>query len=278
MDTVTQGRLFDYERWERRADELAQEYRRAAPFPSTVLENFLEPQAVRDLYREYDRVDWMSYRHYNENKQGGNIANLPPLVRSALEELNSPAFLRFLTRLTGIENLIADHELGSGGIHQSVRGGFLNIHADFTVHPYHADWHRRINILVYLNERWEADWGGELELWATDMSRCVRRVAPVFNRCVIFNTAQDSFHGHPEPMTCPDGVHRRSIALYYYTHEPDVKAVATEYRARPGDGSLKSGLIYFDKLAVAAFHKLKATLHLPDNVATSIMSVFRKKP
>src|SRR6185295_15354638 len=108
-----------YERWNRRAGELAREYGAAAPFPNIVVDDFLNPAVTAALYREFDQVDWMSYRHYNENKQGGNVANLPPLVHAALAELNSPAFLSFLTRLTGIENLIADHDLGSGGIHQS---------------------------------------------------------------------------------------------------------------------------------------------------------------
>jgi Rps23 Pro-64 3,4-dihydroxylase Tpa1-like proline 4-hydroxylase len=277
MNATMHNPVFDYERWNREAARTAQEYRGAAPFPSIVFENFLDTQTTRALYREFDQVDWMSYRHYNENKQGGNVAKLPPLTSAVLKELNSPRFLEFLEQLTGIENLIADCELGSGGIHQSIRGGYLNVHADFTVHPYHADWHRRINVLVYLNERWDEAWGGALELWATDMSKCVRTIVPQFNRCVIFNTAKDSFHGHPEPMTCPDGVHRRSIALYYYTVEKEVAAIATEYRPRPQDSALKSLLIFCDKLAVAIFHKLKSTLHLPDNVATSIMSAFRKK-
>lgn len=269
--------VIDHTRWQDEADRLAPQYRNAPPFPHIVLDNFLNPQATQALYSEYDRVDWMSYRHYNENKQGGNVSNLPPLIKGAIQELNSPRFLDFLRKLTGIENLIADHELGSGGIHQSTRGGYLNIHADFTVHPYHADWHRRINVLIYLNETWEENWGGSLELWATDMSNCVETIVPKFNRCVIFNTSKDSFHGHPDPMTCPEGVYRRSIALYYYTVEKDVAVIATEYKPRPADSAIKSLLILFDKMAVRLFHQLKVTFHLPDSVATSIMSIFRKK-
>ncbi len=109
------------------------------------------------------------------------------------------------------------------------------------------------------------------------MSGCARSIAPRFNRCVIFNTARDSFHGHPEPMTCPQGVKRRSIALYYYTVEDEVEAIATEYRSRPQDNRIKAGLIFLDKLAVAVFHTLKSTLRISDSAATSIMSIFRKK-
>ena len=84
-----------------------------------------------------------------------------------------------------------------GGLHQSVHGGFLNIHADFTVHPLHANWRRRVNLLLYFNEDWDPEYGGQLELWSTDIKTRVQVVAPVQNRCVIFTTDPDSFHGHP---------------------------------------------------------------------------------
>src|SRR5687768_10313082 len=127
MSILMRSPFFDYARWNRKADQAASEYRGASPFPSIVFDDFLDPETARALHQEFDQVDWMSYRHYNENKQGGNVNRLPPLTRSVLEELNSPPFLQFLQRLTGIDNLIADHDLGSGGIHQSVRGGFLNV-------------------------------------------------------------------------------------------------------------------------------------------------------
>ena len=124
-------------------------------------------------------------------------------LKNTIEALNSKEFLKRLEHITGIRSLIADHDLGSGGVHRSTRGGFLNIHADFTVHPYQHDWHRRINVLIYLNEKWDDNWGGQLELWDKKMKNCVTKISPIFNRCVIFNTDYNSFHGHPEPMTCP---------------------------------------------------------------------------
>jgi hypothetical protein len=41
--------------------------------------------------------------------------------------------------------------------------------------------------------------------------------APVFNRFVAFSTASDTMHGNPEPVNHPDGLSRRSLALYHYT-------------------------------------------------------------
>ena len=184
----------------------------------------------------------------------------------------------YLEKITGIRSLIADHDLGSGGVHRSSRGGFLNIHADFTVHPYKKNWHRRVNLLVYLNEKWEDNWGGKLELWDKKMNNCVKKISPIFNRCVIFNTDYDSFHGHPEPMTCPDNIYRKSIALYYYTEaKNDVKTIATNYKARPKDKLLKRIFIFFDKTLISIFHFLKSRLKISDRWVTKVMDFLNSR-
>lgn len=263
----------DFERLEQKAErEWQLEYGAAKPFPNIVIDDFISRDLARRLYAEYDKIDWQSYRHFNEDKQGSNAADkFPPLLAEVMRELNSPRFLKLLENVTGIGGLIADRDFGSGGIHQSKRGGFLNIHADFTVHPYHKDWHRRLNLLVYLTDGWLPEWGGELELWSTDMKRCERKIAPRAARCVIFSTDKDSFHGHPEPMQCPEGVFRRSIALYYYTKDR-ADAIATNYQPRPQDSIGKRALIFADRLAVSAFHKTKSLFGVRDGAVTGIMS------
>ena len=138
--------------------------------------------------------------------------------------LNSGPFLAFLERLTGINGLIADPHLRGGGVHIIRRGGKLGIHADFNHHK-RLKVFRRLNLLLYLNREWDEAWGGHLELWNRDKTRCCRRIAPVFNRTVIFDTSNFSYHGHPEPLECPQDESRKSLALYYYTvdcpHEID---------------------------------------------------------
>ncbi|MFT5484605.1 MAG: Rps23 Pro-64 3,4-dihydroxylase Tpa1-like proline 4-hydroxylase, partial [Halieaceae bacterium] len=129
-----------------------------------------------------------------------------------------------------------DPKLQGGGIHQVLPGGVLAVHADFTRHRL-LNLDRRLNVLVYLNQHWEDDWGGHLELWSTDMARCERRIRPLAGRCVIFNTSDKSFHGHPTVLACPKGVTRKSIALYYYTHGRDDAQVeptrATDWQSLP---------------------------------------------
>jgi hypothetical protein len=129
-------------------------------------------------------------------------------------------FLEFLEQLTGIDGLIPDPHLTGGGLHMTPRGGRLGIHADFNVHQklvhQKLGLDRRLNLLLYLNNNWQAEWGGEFELWDKEVKAKVRGYLPLENRVVVFSTTDQTFHGHPEPPKCPKGAYRRSIALYYY--------------------------------------------------------------
>ncbi len=279
MTTTTQS--FDYGKWTAQLPELSKKYQTASPYPHIVLENFMNPEVLKACIQEFNRLNetdgWINYKHYNEDKRGMNkIDLLPETIKSTINELNSPAFLQWLEQITGIKGLMKDESLEGGGIHQSTRGGFLNIHADFTAHPHHRNWQRRVNVLVYLNEDWKEEYGGKLELWDRKMKAMEESVLPIFNRCVIFSTDADSFHGHPEPMTCPEGTYRRSIALYYYTEEKNVVRRATYYQARPGDGSNKL-LVRLDNALVSAYTAVKGKLGANDKIVSGILKLFSGK-
>jgi len=256
-------------------------YRSAAPFPHIVLENLLNPSVIAPAVTEYpstNSTEWAAYAHVNERKFSNTKSETwGPTLKSVLNVLNGPEFVAYLEKLTGIEGLFPDHSLEGGGLHQSMRGGFLNIHADFTVHPLRQDWERRVNVLVYFNEDWNPAWGGALELWATDMSACEVEVVPVANRCVIFTTDPDAFHGHPTPMLCPEGESRRSLALYYFVQNDKASARSTEYRARPQDAGLKSASIWLDKYALRLFDWSKRRLGVSDEFARKFMRVDKKR-
>lgn len=273
-------RVFDNERWSRQLGELRRVYQENSPYPHLVLDDFLNNETLENALADFSEIEksdaWISYVHFNENKKGLNrIDALPPNLRSVIRQLNSPGFLRFLGELSGMENLISDDTYEGGGIHQCTTGGFLNIHADFTVHPHHRGWRRRINVIVYLGKDWQDEWGGHLELWNRGMTACEVRVAPAFNRCVIFNTDATSFHGHPDPLRCPEGCYRRSIALYYYTQENSPYKRATNYRARPQDG-LRRILIRIDNLMVSMYTAIKGAIGANDRVASALLRVLQK--
>jgi Rps23 Pro-64 3,4-dihydroxylase Tpa1-like proline 4-hydroxylase len=192
-----------------------------------VLAQFPSSQNKQFFDRDQERFKFQFQPH--ESASG--------LIRNVFAELNSQAFLGFLEELTGMTGLISDPYFAGGGLHETKRGGHLGVHADFNLHR-RLNLERKLNLLVYLNEDWEDHYGGELELWDRQMGRCEVRVKPIFGRAVIFNTALDSFHGHPDPLNCPPERSRRSIATYYYsTPEEGIAALpkrTTNFRARPG--------------------------------------------
>src|SRR5215469_2187734 len=275
--------LFSYLNRTAELPALAQQYRDNAPFPHIRLTDFLRAEIAEIVSKEFPKpatAAWTQYKHQNENKLGLAKRDLfPPMIREVVEELNSPQFVDWLSDLTGIPGLFPDPSLEGGGLHQSERGGFLNIHTDFSMHHYHKRWRRRVNLILYLNEEWLDEWGGAIEFWEKSMSRCAAKYWPMLNHAVIFTTDERSLHGFPEPLRCPENVSRRSLALYYYTIEQDGKAVvhSTSYHARPGDGILKTMMIWLDTEAVDLYSRLKARFGFSDDFASKILGLISRK-
>ncbi|WAC03786.1 2OG-Fe(II) oxygenase [Lacinutrix neustonica] len=275
--------IFDYAHWSKTLGTDIKNYQEALPYPHIVKDGFLEVAAAEKALEMFPKIKddgWIHYVHFNEKKHGLNKLELiPAFIRDGIiKEFNSPEFISYLERLTGIPNLLPDTTIEGGGIHQSEHGGYLNIHADFTVHPHQKAWRRRVNVLIYLNRNWKDSYGGALELWERDMSKCVVKIDPIFNRIVIFNTDEDSYHGFPDPIQCRDGITRKSIALYYFTEEKvgAFKRKATNYRARPNDG-FKAVFIWLDKKMIAIYTWLKSELGMNDDFMSKVLNVFRKK-
>ncbi|MEZ4963908.1 MAG: 2OG-Fe(II) oxygenase [Saprospiraceae bacterium] len=278
---TAQAAILDLNKWERSFREQAPVYQQAHPYPFAYFDNFLEPEAARAAMRAFPGVKdegWIHYVHVNEKKHGLNKIDLIPAdIRKVIEVLNSREFVDILSRLTGIPDLHPDPSLEGGGLHQTKRGGFLNIHADFTVHPHKRNWRRRVNVLVYLNEDWQPEYRGELELWTRDMKACAQKILPVYNRCAIFNTDEDSFHGLPEPIQCPEDMTRKSIALYYFTEETQApRKRATNYQARPEDGG-KRIWIWLDKQVLALYNTVKGWLGIDDKFVSKVLNFLSGK-
>jgi hypothetical protein len=233
---------FDRSRLSELAEVNRAAYASARPFPHIVMDDFLPEAVLDEVLAEFPRprdADWFAFDNPNERKLATkDDTAMGDATRHVLAELNSSAFIDFLEHLTGIEALVPDPHLVGGGLHQIERGGHLKVHADFNRHP-RLGLERRLNVLIYLNRDWQEEYGGAFELWNRDMSRCEARVLPVFNRCVVFSTTSTSFHGHPEPLTCPEGETRKSMALYYYSRDRPAEerneAHNTLFKARPGE-------------------------------------------
>ena len=224
------------------ADRHGPGYASADPYPHTVIDDFLSDGVVERILEEYpDTVADVAWTHYSAPTEQKKFAaaddeDFGPYLRHVMAQFNSAVFVKFLERLTGIRGLIVDPSFLGGGLHQIEKGGFLKVHTDFNRHTV-LGLERRLNVLVYLNRDWKEEYGGHLELWNRDMTACVRRILPVASRCVVFNTTRFSYHGHPSPLTCPEGRTRKSLAFYYYTAtrpaDEDYGAHGTLFVKRP---------------------------------------------
>lgn len=216
------------ERFELRADpqNLRNAYGSASPFPHIVLENLFPDGVLQRVVSDFPKPDdpaWGRFDNVHEKKLGNyrRLLDTSESIQGFLTALNSAEMLEFLETLTGIDGLIPDPYFGGGALHQIVRGGFLQVHADFNWHP-KLRLDRRLNVLVYLNRDWKAEYGGALELWDREMTRAERTILPIFNRTVVFSTTDTSYHGHPHPLACPATMTRKSVSLYYYSNgRPD---------------------------------------------------------
>lgn len=254
---------------------LASRFASGAPFPHVVLEPFLDPARAEEVARSFPRADpsWIRFTHINERKFGNpSVATFPPPLRDLVAELSSPGFVAWLEQVTGIAGLRADPDLCGGGLHQTQRGGFLNIHTDFSSHPQRSTWRRAVNLVLFLNPDWRDSYGGALELWPADMSRCAVRIPPLLNTCVIFQVGRETRHGHPDPLVCPADRSRNSLALYYFTEEvgPPTRH-ATRYYPRPGDGA-RAALIRGENLALRVFDLLRRRGWVTDEAMSRVLA------
>jgi len=273
MDTALQ--LVDMARLHGEVAETSARYRNAQPFPHVVLDDVLTPEAFAAAVDGFPGIDdpfWKGYLHVNETKYSNVLPDTwDESLRAVAQEFCSPEFVSYLEQLTGISNLIPDYTMDGGGLHMTKRGGHLNIHADFSTHHTHENWARRVNILLYLNEEWRDEWGGKLELWDPKMTACQATVTPAGNRMLIFTTTDDSFHGHPDGLTCPPDMARRSLAMYYFTEEDAPVRKSTNYQARPDEGRLRKASIVADKRMLDAYDWGKRKLGISDDAAHRVL-------
>jgi len=229
------------------AAEHRTQYATNSPFPHVVIDNFLPHEVAERLLSVFPPPEaplWLDWTErdtvHQPRKQGlGNAERLEgadPFIHHVLSSLNSYQMIRFLEELTSIGSLSPDPHLWGSGLHQILPGGTLAVHADFNFHA-QLKLFRRIDLIVYLNKNWKREYGGELEMWDADMTACVKKIEPLFNRAAIFDTTR-AYHGHPSALKCPANTTRKSVALYYYTRDSAQAGEETHdtlWQTRPQD-------------------------------------------
>lgn len=199
------------------------------PFYYHVFDNFFEENKAKKLSQEfpdYNSNVWYCYDNPLENKKTcNNWYHFGEETYKTISYLNSPQFIEKIKNITGIETLYPDIGLHGGGLHIHGTGGKLNVHLDYSIHP-KLKLQRKLNLIIYLTEDWNTEWGGSLEFWSHNPEKNnpqekIVTIDNIFNRAIIFDTTQHSWHGFPEPLSCPDNKYRKSLAVYYLTDPPE---------------------------------------------------------
>ena len=226
IDTLTQ-----------KLQSLKKDFNSKKPFRFVVAENFFLHDSALQILQAYPNTtdeSWDKTTYIDQkNKWVKTKFNTASIFDMVFEELNSKIFIEWLTELSGIEDLLPDKSLFGAGLHQSMKGAHLNIHIDYNRHPV-TKFHRRLNVVIYMNESWSDVYNGHLELWdfTNQQKSIIGKFAPSFNRCVIFETNELSYHGHPKPLNTPEGVSRKSLATYYYTVDRPAHEMVKEHNTR----------------------------------------------
>lgn len=206
------------------------QYQSRKPYPHAFYDGLFPESVLRAAIREIPDNPSLSKgcaknndKCFNGKDQKGknafeNDQHHGPATSALFSFMKSSLFIKFLERLTNIEDIIPDPHYRGSGVHQTLPGGYLAIHADFNRYKQY-DLHRRVNAFIFLNPDWEDSFGGHLELWSKDMKKCEARIRPDLGRFVVFSSTDFSYHGHPNPLKCPEDRSRRSLALYYYTRD-----------------------------------------------------------
>lgn len=209
---------------------LQKDFLSAKPFNHIVIDNFFTKEVLVELVNEfpaYNSSVWGAvYNNAIENKKACNSwSSFPKTTYSTFNYLCSSEIEQIISTITGTPNIQADIGLHGGGWHVHNKGGKLNIHLDYSIHP-KLGLERHYNLIIYLTPDWQQEWGGGLELWTEESGKpkeCVKYVENIFNRAVLFDTTQQSWHGLPKELRCPENTARQSLAVYYMT-EPSIDA------------------------------------------------------
>jgi len=210
---------------------LCAEFQNARPFRHICIDNFLDQDAAESLLRDFPKFN--PSKAMNEFGKAGrkavhtDLAQISTFYKSFYQYLSSESFLTLVSEITGIPDLLFDPEMFGGGTHENLHGQGLYPHVDFN-YDLDCERHRRLNLLLYLNKEWHDEWGGVIELHSNPRKPEDDRVigfSPIFNRAVIFETNEYSWHGFRQIQLPADKQHlsRKCVSLYLYT------------KARPAD-------------------------------------------
>lgn len=215
---------------------LREEFLKSKPFNHVVIDNFLLSEIAEVVSNEFPSIDDPTLNFHKNALEDKRTTNkwdkFPPTTYRLFTYFGRDYFLNIIRNFLNSKDIWFDYGLNGGGWHLHGRGGNNNIHLDYNVHP-KLDEQRKLNIIIYMTKNWNSEWGGGLELWSHDEQKnqpkdLIKTVENCYNRAIIFDTTQNSWHGLPNFINCPQEVVRKSLAVYYVQPKPN----QTEERGR----------------------------------------------
>ena len=189
------------------------------------MDNFLPIDLAKKCLSSFPSINDSIWEHEHDNDievksrtTWTSEFDIPDNIIDAVKILNGANLLRAFSEVFNIQKLLPDAYYTGGGLNIMQKGGLLGVHVDGNYHDA-SGLNRRLNTLLYLNPKWNKNWGGELSLYDRSGKKIIKKIAPIFNRLIVFDTNDYSFHGIPEPLNFPLDESRKSIILYYYTKE-----------------------------------------------------------
>lgn len=259
-------------------DEIRSKWREAKPFGYVVIDDLLKQEVVERILSDYPLPDskiWEHTPYIHQRKKLTLQSGFPNSINKFFQMTESEEFRNLISYISGIPKLISDPELVGGGLHQIMDGGYLDVHIDYNFHPKNK-LHRRLNLLLYLNKDWRQEYEGHLELWDMDDKKRIASIAPIFNRAVMFETNEISYHGHPNPLKVPSDVTRKSLAIYYYTEERNGAEAVLEHNTIYKQ---TTGLKGYIKTSASAVETLAERISTGEkkNIAKDLLNRARRK-
>ncbi len=207
-----------------------------------VADRFLEDAVAREAMNSFPSYDEMEKKRDSVVEKRASETRLhlvAPVYKTIFDALYSAEFVAWLEAVTGITELSPSESMDGGGLHQSLDGGFHNIHVDKNRDPVRGYYHR-LSLIVYLNEGWTIGSPGALELWDCELKHCVEKIQPLLNHCIIFEVNDAAYHGYSR-LSLPPGAARKSLAMWYLsphrgTRQTEKPRGAT-FALRPTDAS-----------------------------------------
>lgn len=198
--------------------ELQKTYRSHPSYSLLTLEDFVPKHIVSAMAKELDNVPLEDCKHFT--RAGScmyeyNDVTKTPVQDAVIDALHSSTFIKWLQEVTDTVDLIPDPHLIGAGYVKSLTGDSLKVHCDFNWNE-QIRLHRMLSLVIYLNDDWKEEWGGQLQFYDRER-QTVHSKVPIGNgNAVIWSYDNFAFHGYPDPMTNPKNTSRKALRLFYY--------------------------------------------------------------